>query len=63
MAQNEIAKRAREHADADYGFGGVGYGECRRLLRQCADEIERVQTRLDKLTAAIDAAKDSTDAD
>jgi hypothetical protein len=63
MAQNETARRAREHADADYGFGGIGYGECRNLLRKCADEIERIQSRLDKLTAAVDAAKESTNAD
>jgi hypothetical protein len=63
MAQNEIAKRARAHADADYGFGGVGYGEMRRLLRECAQEIERLRGRLDNVKSAVNDAEDSTNAD
>lgn len=57
MARNETARRAREHAEADYGFGGIGYGECRRLLKKCADEIDRLETKLQRITAAVEAAK------
>jgi hypothetical protein len=53
-----IAARLREISESNYGLGGFGISEIRRIADRAADMIEDQSRRLKAIVSAVDAARE-----
>jgi nucleoside-triphosphatase THEP1 len=53
-----IADRLREISESNYGLGGFGISEIRKIADRAADTIEDQSRRLKAIVAAVDAARE-----
>lgn len=55
---DDIVARLREISESNYGLGGFGISEIRRIAVRAADMIEDQSSRLKAIVAAVDAARE-----
>jgi hypothetical protein len=56
--EETIAARLREITESNYGLGGFGISEIRRIADKAADIIEDKSRRLKSIVDAVDAARE-----
>ena len=55
---DDIVARLREISESNYGLGGFGISEIRRIAVRAADMIDDQSSRLKAIVAAVDAARE-----
>ena len=55
---DDIAARLREISESNYGLGGFGISEIRKVADRAADMIEDQSKRLKAIVEAVDAARE-----
>ena len=55
---DDIVARLREISESNYGLGGFGISEIRRIAVRAADMIDDQSSRLSAIVAAVDAARE-----
>ncbi len=53
-----VAARLREISESNYGLGGFGISEIRRIADRAANMIEDQSRRLKAIVSAVDAARE-----
>ena len=53
-----VAARLREISESNYGLGGFGISEIRKIADKAADMIEDQSQRLKAIVDAVDAARE-----
>jgi hypothetical protein len=56
--EETITARLREITESNYGLGGFGISEIRRIADKAADIIEDKSRRLKAIVEAVDAARE-----
>jgi hypothetical protein len=56
--EETVAARLREISESNYGLGGFGISEIRKIADRAADMIEDKSRRLKAIVEAVDAARE-----